>query len=1065
MSDRQLLNAVIDASDVAKAVVDSDHRLIFGNRRLAKLSAMDLDQVIGKPLSDIWPAVAAVPGFDAALDGVFSSGKISRLPARLESGSPTSYEVALKPISQEQEQPACLIQIAEVAAEGPTEGTIEREVAARAAGEALYRRFFELLPEAVYAHVDDKIVFANSATAKMFRYPTGEALVGEASRSLFDPSVREKLLERRRWMEEVGEAGPIEQYLYLRADGTTFTGEGCGTPIPWDGREATLVIVRDTTDHEKALRALAEIEDRYRRTVELSKDAIFVSVQRKIVFVNSAAVELFGANKPSDLLGMTSVELTHPDQRNAMVERSHQANSGEMFGETFVQHRVRLDGSDFWAEVVATPITWEDNNAIIVVSRDITDRLRAERELKEIQERLRRLADNVPGSVYQRVLHPDGSFSFPYINEGLYEICGIRAEQVKANPSLMMEIVHEEDADEYSRALQASADNLEPLTADFRIHTPSGEVKWLRSISRPSRLADGSILWDALALDITDQIRAQQMLRESDETARALLNAITESAILIDRDLNVLAVNDTLARRWDVDSASMIGRNLSEFAPEDTQEAQPETWRRALDEGRPVDVESERAGRWIHSRYVPILDQTGKATRLAMFVEDITDRKLFQKQIEEARDAAEAANRAKSEFLATMSHEIRTPMNGILGMAGVALDTELDEAQRQYVEIIRESGESLLEIINDILDFSKMEAGKFELDAAPFQLSDILSSVSNLMRTRIEEKGLNFDIVVDKKTPGELVGDFGRLRQIVLNLISNAVKFTDEGSVALNVRPLDIADGTVELRFDVSDTGIGIPPEIQKQLFTRFTQGDTSTTRRFGGTGLGLAISKELADLMDGEVGVESTPGQGSNFWFTAKMQIAAAQTRADDGDAPKVKKPNPPKLASGPLKILLVEDNLVNQRVCVAMLRMAHHDVEVVENGADAVEAVRKGSFDVVLMDVHMPVMDGVAATAAIRALEGDRSKIPVIALTANAMKGDREKYLAEGMDDYVAKPIDPEELAAALSRACRTETEVGSALKPPSGKETGGVPSETAINDLPNLLDDLDDLLSGSK
>ena len=1063
MSSRELLGAVLDASDVGIIAIDSGQHVTYANRRLGKIAGVDLNQTDRGLIFDVWPALAAVPGLNAAIDGALSSGKKSRLPARLECGASTSFELIVEPINPGGDEPHCLIQIAEAAIETPAALSERQLMAKRTVSEAHYRRFFEMLPEAVYVHVDDKIIFANAAAAQLFRYRSADALIGVKSRKLFDALDRQKVQERRIEIATSGLPAPVEKYRYLRGDGTRFTGMGCGSPILWDGQDAVLVITRDVTDYERMSRALADIEDRYRRLVELSKDAIFVSVKRRIVFVNSAAVRLFGAEKPEDLIGKTSVDLTHPDEREAMIERTKRAFAGETFGDNLIEHRIRLDGTDFWAEVVATPIPWEDSEAIIVVSRDITDRLRAEQELKSAHERLQRLTSNVPGSVYQQILHTDGEFSFPYVNEGFYEVCGIRPEQITENPSLMMDIVHPEDAEAYNAALHRSAEKLEPLTADFRIVLPSGQTKWLRSISRPSRLSDGSVLWDALALDITDQIRNQQLLRQSDETARALLNATPEASVLIDRDLNVLAVNDTIAQRWGADPSEMIGNKLADFAPEETRSDRPALWKEVLESGTPVEFETERRGRWIKSRYVPILDETGRAMRLAMFVEDITERKLFQKQIEEARDAAEAANRAKSEFLATMSHEIRTPMNGILGMAGLTLNTELDEDQRQYVSVIRESGESLLAIINDILDFSKMEAGKFELETVRFELPEILSSVSNLIRTRVEEKGLKFEVDIDDATPTWLHGDFGRLRQIVLNLISNAVKFTDDGSVRLKVRSNGVADGLVELRFDVTDSGIGISSDVLPQLFKRFTQADTSTTRRFGGTGLGLAICKELSELMGGEIGAESTLGKGSNFWFTVKMEVANPEIERDPENQ-NLGRIDDSEPDAAPLRILLVEDNVVNQRVCVAMLRLAHHDVDVVENGADGMEAVRDGTYDLVLMDVHMPVMDGVSATKAIRALDGEKSTIPIIALTANAMKGDREKYLAAGMDDYVAKPIDPTELSAAISRACFVDTRFDRVLKDSERDPPDKAPNESATEELPELLNNLDDLLSGT-
>lgn len=392
-------------------------------------------------------------------------------------------------------------------------------------------------------------------------------------------------------------------------------------------------------------------------------------------------------------------------------------------------------------------------------------------------------------------------------------------------------------------------------------------------------------------------------------------------------------------------------------------------------------------------------------------------REQVEAELEESTKFAESASRAKTDFLATMSHEIRTPMNGVLGMSQMLLRTDLDNRQRHFVERIKQSGNALLRVLNDILDISKIEAGRLELEEDNFILNHVIEDVTTLMELGAQQKELLFDITFEGDKSIALHGDAGRIRQILFNLAGNAVKFTETGGVTLRVLQTAVSQGMFEIRIEVTDTGIGIDDEVQERIFERFTQADTSTTRQFGGTGLGLAICREYVDLMHGSIGVRSVPGEGSTFWF--EIRCRQGERPADDRVEPTGDFHGSARVAENrPLRILIAEDNPVNQEIAIATLEDAGHRVNAVATGIDAVEAVRSGSYDVVLMDIQMPEMDGIVATGKIRDLPGEVSNIPIIALTANAMVGDREKYLAAGMDDYASKPIRTDELFETIGR-----------------------------------------------
>lgn len=763
--------------------------------------------------------------------------------------------------------------------------------------------------------------------------------------------------------------------------------------------------------HEKTTQ-LRNSEERLRTIFQNSPDAIFIEDEDGIVLDANPIACRFHNMTRSELIGTNVLSLVPPARRDQIRQDFRKWFTGEM--RRYEGFSLNGDGKEVPVEVIGSPLRFEGQSAVLLLMRDMTERKRAEQALKESEMRYRGLIEAQSNFIVR--IDTDNHFTF--INEAFCRFIG-RARGELLGQDFHTYIHHEDFsiAEKAVETLIARRERVVVVEHRMRAKMHTAWVRWenIAVFDEEGRVTE----IQCVGQDITERRRMNEALKESEKRLLFLFEEIPHIAVQgYNASREAIFWNHASEVLYGYEKKEALGRRIEDLViPENLRDEMVAAFTDWVKTGRPIPS-GEMIKRNCDEQPVPVyssrLATRNRRGEWEMYVIDVdlSELKRASEELVKAKDAAERANRAKSEFLANMSHEIRTPMNGVMGMTNLLLESDLTDDQRDSVQTIMESTQELLHIIDELLDISRIEAGELRLHPEPFSPRETAEKVVLLFAERAGAKGVDLSVAIHDSVPRQMVGDAGRIRQILINLVGNALKFTHDGHIQIRMQA-ESHPGGWDLVADVKDTGIGIPLELQKNVFEKFTQGDASSKREYGGTGLGLAITRQLVELMGGKISVDSEVGKGTTFSFN----LLLGRTE-EDVAAPNQTDSNKPPEIHG--EVLLVEDNLVNQKVATAMLKKYGCFVTIAPNGARALEQLASKQFDLIFMDCQMPVMDGFEATKAIRQMVGDVSGTPIVAMTAHALKEDRQRCLDVGMDDYLSKPVNRDKLLEVLHKYC---------------------------------------------
>ncbi|MCK6393985.1 PAS domain S-box protein [Zoogloea sp.] len=778
---------------------------------------------------------------------------------------------------------------------------------------------------------------------------------------------------------------------------------------------------------------LVQGESRLRAMVDTAVEGIItIDGRGRILSFNLAAERLFGWQAGEVIGRNVNMLMPEPDRSRHDGYLAHHLQTGEarIIGTGRDVTAVRKDGSPLpmRLSIGRVPIAGED--LFVGFVSDMSERQRMENALREREQQLRSLIDNMPGVCFRSCM--DEHWSILFISDAVERVTGWRAADFIAGQITFTELIHPDDSEMVWNVVGTALAADRPYMIEYRLRTRSDEEIWVSETGSGKRDTHGQLQWiDGVLMDITD---SKRRAAEFEGLANAVNRAL--AVLEIDTDQRIITANTPFLELTGYTLKDLCGQPHDMLCP--PSELSSDTYRRKIDEdlrsGQFITSDVLRLGKdgrrvWMHATYNPIFDANGEICKVTMLAQDMTERRAMELALVDAKERAEQAAAARAAFLANMSHEIRTPMNAILGFTELLMDTALDDAQRRHLGTVRASARSLLGLLNDILDTAKLDKGAMELELADFSLRAVCDQTVASLRLGATRKGLDLRLDYPDSVAEHFTGDALRIQQVLLNLLGNAIKFTEQGQVQLQVG----MDGE-DLHLCISDTGIGIPADRLNSIFAPFAQADASTSRRFGGTGLGTTISRQLVELMGGHIRLESEVGVGSRFHVLLPLAPGKPQ------DTPAQAEQGLP-----PLSILVADDVAQNSELLTLLLGREGHRIVVANDGAEAVSRFGEQDFDLILMDVHMPGMDGLAAARAIRRREShdNRAPTPIIALTASVLEEDRVAALAAGMNGFAVKPIELPRLKAEIARVCGIET-----LPTETRPRTAGTPAGAAID-----------------
>ncbi|MFN4029241.1 MAG: PAS domain S-box protein [Acidovorax temperans] len=765
---------------------------------------------------------------------------------------------------------------------------------------------------------------------------------------------------------------------------------------------------------------MQQSESRLRAIADTAVDGmVMIDAQGRVQSFNAAAERILGW-RPEDVVGQNvSILMPEPDRsrHDTYIQRYLQGQGGGLIGGNGREVlALRPDGSTVPIRLSIGRVPLDGDPVFVGFINDLTQRRAMEQELQASEQRLRSLMANIPGVTFRCRYGADCTMLF--ISDAVTALTGWLPQDFLEGRVNFTQLTLPEEVGRWWAEVSTAIQEHRPYLVEFGLRDRDGRLRWVSESGRPVVGEDGQVLWiDGVIMDMT-------AFKERNAEFESIVRAINRALAVVEFDMqgHVLHANDNFLNLTGYDLQEIVGQHHSMFCePAYVQtEAYVQFWEQLrsgqLDAGEYLRLGKDGRRIWIQATYNPIFDAKGQPFKVVKFETDLTQRRAMEQELRAAKDRAEQAATARSTFLANMSHEIRTPMNAIIGFTEALLDTPLDAEQRRHLGTVQHAARSMLRLLNDILDTAKLEKGAVELEIGDFSLQELCDQILTSLRIHAGKKGLALQCVMAERVPPYLRGDALRLQQVLLNLLGNALKFTERGHVLLR---LDYHDGTLVI--EVEDTGIGIAAQHLERIFDPFAQADASTTRQFGGTGLGTTISRQLVERMGGSISVRSALGVGTTFTVCVPLPVGQA-TAAVASVGQAVQLP--------PLRVLVVDDVPANIELLQIHLDRGRHQVTVARDGESAVAAYEAGRFDVVLMDLQMPGMDGLEATRRIRAFEQvqRREPVPVIALSASVLEQDRRNARAAGMDGFANKPLEPARLFREIARVLHLQPDASS-------------------------------------